>query len=352
MGVTANRRDMMERAALQAGALVDGVGVRAMAGVSEMPGTGAEMLRSLLGHELVASHSLMMQLTAKTPQFLALIAAERTPEEQDRGCRQTVQLTAAIARLTDRYRLGLMGLARLEQQTARDECRRAAKLAGDPDGDDPLDDGPGGGSRRDLAKLLAAMAAESRNAAQELEKIRPNGPNGAAGPRGRLKHGNRSGDFANAPRCGAKTRAGHPCGQPAMANGRCRMHGGCSTGARTAAGLARCRSARLVHGCRTAEIIDLRSAAARHGRALRTLTRAANAMAQPQSERPTPLQAKAAPSVGASGARPFSVPSQQRQGFCSTEGRAPLAPTSARSERSTPCQANLRPNSPRLRRRV
>ena len=32
-------------------------------------------------------------------------------------------------------------------------------------------------------------------------------------------------------RCGAKTRAKTPCKAPAMANGRCRMHGGKSTGA-------------------------------------------------------------------------------------------------------------------------
>ena len=32
------------------------------------------------------------------------------------------------------------------------------------------------------------------------------------------------------PRCGAKTRPGHPCGHYAMANGRCRFHGGKSTG--------------------------------------------------------------------------------------------------------------------------
>ena len=33
-------------------------------------------------------------------------------------------------------------------------------------------------------------------------------------------------------RCGAKTRAGHPCGRLAMPNGRCDMHGGKSTGAK------------------------------------------------------------------------------------------------------------------------
>jgi hypothetical protein len=39
-------------------------------------------------------------------------------------------------------------------------------------------------------------------------------------------------DRANAtPRCGARTRAGIPCRHPAMANGRCRMHGGRSPGA-------------------------------------------------------------------------------------------------------------------------
>ena len=34
-----------------------------------------------------------------------------------------------------------------------------------------------------------------------------------------------------AKRCGAKTRASHPCKSPAMPNGRCRMHGGKSPGA-------------------------------------------------------------------------------------------------------------------------
>jgi hypothetical protein len=52
---------------------------------------------------------------------------------------------------------------------------------------------------------------------------------------------------ADRPRCGAKTRRGHPCRAPAVwdyeddrpVNGRCRMHGGLSTGAKTAAGRLR-----------------------------------------------------------------------------------------------------------------
>ena len=57
--------------------------------------------------------------------------------------------------------------------------------------------------------------------------------------RGWLKNGNPTGDPGIAPRCGAKTRKGTPCKGPAMRNGRCRMHGGASTGPRTRAGLAR-----------------------------------------------------------------------------------------------------------------
>ena len=48
--------------------------------------------------------------------------------------------------------------------------------------------------------------------------------------RGWLKNNNPPGDFSTSPRCGAKTRQGGPCRCPAMKNGRCRMHGGLSSG--------------------------------------------------------------------------------------------------------------------------
>jgi len=58
-----------------------------------------------------------------------------------------------------------------------------------------------------------------------------------------------------APRCGARTRQpeGGTCRQPAMPNGRCRLHGGKSTGRRTAEGLARIRAAQTKHGLYSAE---------------------------------------------------------------------------------------------------
>jgi hypothetical protein len=66
--------------------------------------------------------------------------------------------------------------------------------------------------------------------------------------RGWLKNGNQPGDFSKAPRCGAKNRRGAPCQCPAMPNGRCRLHGGLSTGARTAEGIQRIRDAVTKHG--------------------------------------------------------------------------------------------------------
>ena len=65
---------------------------------------------------------------------------------------------------------------------------------------------------------------------------------------GKLKNGNPSGDFSKAPRCGARNRRGMPCQCPAMPNGRCRLHGGLSTGPKTAQGIERIRQAVTRHG--------------------------------------------------------------------------------------------------------
>jgi hypothetical protein len=63
------------------------------------------------------------------------------------------------------------------------------------------------------------------------------------------------------PRCGARTRRGTPCRGLAVRNRRrCRMHGGTSTGPRTAEGLERMRAANTTHGLRTAEMAQVRAA--------------------------------------------------------------------------------------------
>ncbi len=320
-----SKEQLLEQAGIQIRGLAEGAGIRPIAMAIDLAEVGSEMLPSLLSHELVAGHAAMMRLMSKLDLFLGQITADRPPAEQDRACRQAVQLSTAAARLTERYRLGLMSIARLEGWMATASRRRkAAADPGDLGDDDPFDDGPGGGRRQSPAKALARLQALNRSMAAMLKTAPPNGAQPAApqlngngthlqGPpaeasakAGRLKHGNPSGDLRAAPRCGARTRAACACRQPAMANGRCRFHGGKSTGARNAAGLARCRTASLRHGHRTAEIIELKSAAARHGRALHALTRAARV----QSERATPCPAKTEPFVGATGRSPVVQPHQ------------------------------------------
>ena len=53
-------------------------------------------------------------------------------------------------------------------------------------------------------------------------------------------------------RCGAKTRQGLPCQNPAIKKrSRCKLHGGKSTGPRTAEGKARVAAAHTKHGRRS-----------------------------------------------------------------------------------------------------
>ena len=55
-------------------------------------------------------------------------------------------------------------------------------------------------------------------------------------------------------RCEARTRRGTPCQRPArLPVGRCKFHGGASTGPRTKDGLARLTEARTKHGKFTKE---------------------------------------------------------------------------------------------------
>jgi hypothetical protein len=62
-----------------------------------------------------------------------------------------------------------------------------------------------------------------------------------------------------APRCGARSkRTGKPCQAAAMPNGRCKLHGGKSTGPRTPEGLERSRKANWKHGRRSKAAIRYR----------------------------------------------------------------------------------------------
>ena len=70
-----------------------------------------------------------------------------------------------------------------------------------------------------------------------------------------LRNGVKQGNPNNAPRCNAKAKStGLQCCAPAMrGKSKCRLHGGKSTGAKTAEGLKRCRKANWKHGRYSAE---------------------------------------------------------------------------------------------------
>ena len=70
--------------------------------------------------------------------------------------------------------------------------------------------------------------------------------------------------------CNAKTRTGSLCRRTGSAkNGRCHLHGGKSTGPKTAEGRARIAAAQFKHGNRSKASIAAQSARAARGRAIR-----------------------------------------------------------------------------------
>jgi hypothetical protein len=234
-------------------ALVTATGVEPLAGPSPAQHT------TLFTHQLAAAHRLMMRLSGRAD---AVVTAAADPLDRPEGLR----LAHGAARLMERFRQGVTILNRL--RTEPDTPRPVAYFLARPISDEQREEE----RQLDLAAgldpdtgLPAAPASASSRSAPARVLLR----------RGRLNNGNPGGDFLAAPRCDARTRAGCSCRQPAMANGRCRFHGGKSTGPRTAAGRARARSNRLVHGLRSAEFIALAAASAATHRRLGALLAAA-----------------------------------------------------------------------------
>ena len=80
-------------------------------------------------------------------------------------------------------------------------------------------------------------------------------------------------NLAKAPRCGAKTRAGHPCRQAAVrGRSRCRMHGG----AKGSGGPRGNRNGNFKHGLFTGEAKAIRRVMRAKVREIRALIQAAN----------------------------------------------------------------------------
>jgi hypothetical protein len=231
--------------------LADGAGVAALARAIANP-KRADLVSALMCHELASCHRLMMRFGSMADHYLSH-ASPAVDDERRQVGRDAIGFAAIAARLMARYRQGALALPRL--RTDADAVQKRIIVDWGVDDDRGGDQGPARGGPTGGPASSPSAGVGGAAAAAPLR-------------RGRLKNGNPSGDFLAAPRCGAKTRAGCACRQPAMTNGRCRLHGGKSTGARTAEGQRRAATARLVHGRRTAAVIGLRSAAAAVNRRL------------------------------------------------------------------------------------
>jgi hypothetical protein len=85
--------------------------------------------------------------------------------------------------------------------------------------------------------------------------------------------GRRLANLAKAPRCGAKTRDGHPCRQAAVKErARCRMHGG----AKGSGGPRGDRNGNFKHGLWTCVSVEMRETMRAKVRQIRTLLRSNN----------------------------------------------------------------------------
>lgn len=176
-------------------------------------------------------------------------AAEIANARQDSMHRKPASHPAAATRREQ----GLHAPPAGEIPNARQEPKHREKAANAPHPATPEPAIP-----RQHAKQPPASNARGTNHAAPAPAENPAAPRtqryGSAdlppSPRtGPLRNGNPRGNPNAAPRCGASTRSGCPCRAPALRGKlRCRMHGGASTGPRTAEGLERLRAARTIHG--------------------------------------------------------------------------------------------------------
>ena len=176
-------------------------------------------LEKMLCHQMAAAHHAAMKLLTRG------MTGDLEPVE-------TVRLTNAAARMMQVYQEGLLTLQKIRTGGKQTVTVQHVQVSG-------------GGQAVITGSVKASDGGLARERVGRADKMKRT-PHGRR--RGWLRNGNPPEDLSKVMRCGAKTRRGTGCQCPAMANGRCRMHGGLSTGPKTAEGLARIRRAVTKHG--------------------------------------------------------------------------------------------------------
>ncbi len=201
-------------------------------------------IEKMLCHEMAAVHKAGMGLLIRVEESSHLPPGE------------VARLTNAAARLFEVFQNGALALQKFEAWR-HPACPRAVPATGQRRG-------RRAGCRRQPDQTGIAEEGEGTKVSDQDHTVR----------RGWLRNGNPPGDPRTAPRCGAKTRLGHPCRAPKVhGRKRCRMHGGNSTGPRTPEGLERSRKAGWKHGARSREVREMLAENRQRWRALKDMLR-------------------------------------------------------------------------------
>src|SRR6266566_3158757 len=206
-----------------------------------------DSLEKMLVHEMAVLHRGMMRAARRMNEEL-YAATGRDEGRREAANVRACRLAGAISRLSATYQQGLLTLQRkrtggkparhCEAHSPAGEChrRRASRGRGRHGNEGPGGSDGAGDDRKMNNEPLEREPMNNEPLAREpIDRVR-------ARLQALLK--------ANAaPRCGARSkRTGKPCRGAAMPNGRCKLHGGKSTGPRTMEGLERSRRANWKHG--------------------------------------------------------------------------------------------------------
>lgn len=212
-----------------------------------------DSLERMLAHQLGTTHVLSMKVAAVMGQMLEGAMVYADPAKKQAACVEVARLAGTVSRLNNSFQAGMLTLQRV-----RSGGRQVVVVQ-----HNHINEG--------AQAVVAGTVARGEGRPRQDRGARVNSIDGARAPCPceRLR-----GAFS-APRRGARRRDGGSCRGPAIASGKCRMHGGASTGPRTPEGLARARRGNWKHGQRSARSMVLRRAIAQAGRDLRAAMRAA-----------------------------------------------------------------------------
>ncbi|TGN50059.1 hypothetical protein E4L95_17810 [Paracoccus liaowanqingii] len=191
--------------------LAGAVGVLPLAADMADTVNAANSVERALAHQMAAAHATAMRFAAQAKTELD--AHARNPLSDRPRSVEAARMAATSARLMDAFTRSALALDRLknggqqvvvvkhQQNTVVQEGGKAVVVA------EAAPPPPGGSGQEGGSVVADEPQAPAWRDALALA--------------------------AHACRCGARTRQGMACQAPAMPNGRCRMHGGTSTGPRT-----------------------------------------------------------------------------------------------------------------------